>query len=228
MNTISSANTQDTRALSELFAKRANLQSNHQITPESQELDSSKLAQSQAIEPSKLESSRAESSPKSSNAIAKDSSDSSMLSFLSALAPQKTSELGGAQAAQGVSGVKGFDENLGSAKDPYDSLHKIEDTFTPSKELSAAMNAKSYVKNGLADVDSFKLMARQLQADGVLNRDDMMAVDFLSAKSPNISLQDFDAMIKNDNLSREMRGLISQLVQKLHMVNYISGGLMSA
>ncbi|MBR2495545.1 hypothetical protein [Helicobacter sp.] len=55
-----------------------------------------------------------------------------------------------------------------------------------------------------------------------------MAVDFLSAKAPHISFQDFNAMIKNDNLSREMRSLISQLIQKLHMVNYISGGLMSA
>lgn len=221
MNTItSSTSAQETKALSELFAQRANLQSNLQATPESNaqsKLDSSKSAES------------ATSKPESTNAVKE---DFSMQSFLNALAPNaranESSELARAQAVQGVSGVKGLDENLGSAQDPYDSLHKIKDTFTPSKELSAAMNAKSYVKHGLADVDSFKLMARQLQADGVLNRDDMMAVDFLSAKSPNISLQDFDAMIKNDNLSREMRGLISQLVQKLHMVNYISGGLMSA
>lgn len=221
MNTItSSTSAQETKALSELFAQRANLQSNLQATPESNaqsKLDSSKSAES------------AVSKPESTNAVKE---DFSMQSFLNALAPNtQASELARAQAVQGVSGVKGLDENLGSAQDPqdpYDSLHKIKDTFTPSKELSAAMNAKSYVKHGLADVDSFKLMARQLQADGVLNRDDMMAVDFLSAKSPNISLQDFDAMIKNDNLSREMRGLISQLVQKLHMVNYISGGLMSA
>ena len=217
MNITSSTSAQETKALSELFAQRANLQSNLQATPESNaqsKLDSSKSAES------------AVSKPESTNAVKE---DFSMQSFLNALAPNtQASGLARAQAAQGVSGVKGLDENLGSAQDPYDSLHKIKDTFTPSKELSAAMNAKSYVKHGLADVDSFKLMARHLQADGVLNRDDMMAVDFLSAKSPNISLQDFDAMIKNDNLSREMRGLISQLVQKLHMVNYISGGLMSA
>ena len=220
MNITSSTSAQETKALSELFAQRANLQSNLQATPESNaqsRLDSSKSAES------------ATSKPESTNAVKE---DFSMQSFLNALAPNtQASELARTQAAQGVSWVKGLDENLGSAQDPqdpYDSLHKIKDTFTPSKELSAAMNAKSYVKHGLADVDSFKLMARQLQADGVLNRDDMMAVDFLSAKSPNISLQDFDAMIKNDNLSREMRGLISQLVQKLHMVNYISGGLMSA
>lgn len=218
MNTItSSTSAQETKALSELFAQRANLQSNLQATPESNaqsRLDSSKSAES------------ATSKPESTNAVKE---DFSMQSFLNALAPNtQASELARTQAAQGVSGVKGLDENLGSAQDPYDSLHKIKDTFTPSKELNAAMNAKIYVKHGLADVDSFKQMARQLQADGVLNRDDMMAVDFLSAKSPNISLQDFDAMIKNDNLSREMRGLISQLVQKLHMVNYISGGLMSA
>lgn len=219
MNTItSSTSAQETKALSELFAQRANLQSNLQATPESSvesRLDSSKAAEI------------ATSKPESTSAVQE---KFGMQSFLNALAPNEkaseSSELARAQAAQGVGGVAGFDERLG--KDPYDSLHKIEDTFTPSKELSAAMNAKSYVKHGLADVDSFKLMARQLQADGVLNRDDMMAVDFLSAKSPNISLQDFDAMIKNDNLSREMRGLISQLVQKLHMVNYISGGLMSA
>lgn len=150
------------------------------------------------------------------------SENQDMLAFLSSLsganaaqATQKTSEVdGGAQADAGKSRV--------------DWVSKIEDTFTPSRELSAAINARAYVKNGLADADSFRSMARQLQNDGVLNRDDMMAVDFLSSKSPNISLKDFDAMIKNDSLSREMRGLIAQLVQKLHMVNYISGGLMSA
>ncbi len=119
-----------------------------------------------------------------------------------------------------------FDDNGTSQKSS--SLSRIEDTFTPSDELSAAMNAKSYVINGLADINSFRAMANQLQTDGILNRDDMMAVDFLATKSPNISLKDFDSVIRNENLSQEMRGLISQLVQKLHMMNYLSGGAMGA
>ncbi|MGX2972501.1 hypothetical protein [Helicobacter sp. T3_23-1059] len=107
------------------------------------------------------------------------------------------------------------------------SLERLEDTFTPSNELSAAMRAKSYFQNALIDADSFKSMAQRLHNDGVLSADEMIAVDFLSEKSPNISLKDFDAMIKNDNLSREMRGLIAQLVQKIHLMNYLSGGALA-
>lgn len=203
----STSGVNDPRAMQELFSNRTNLHANQDV--ESQALVGKPEPRQS---PKELES--------STNTMEKDS----MLGLLSALAPAKSLDK--------TQGIKGLDEidsgDKSDYKDPYDSLHKIQDTFTPSKELSAAMNAKAYVKNGLADVDSFKSMAKQLQADGVLNRDDMMAVDFLSAKAPHISFQDFDAMIKNDNLSREMRSLISQLVQKLHMVNYISGGLMSA
>lgn len=203
----STSGVNDPRAMQELFLERTNLRANQDL--ESQAV-ASKLEPRQS--PKELES--------STNTMEKDS----MLGLLSALAPAKSLD-----KTQGIKGLDDIDSSDKSDyKDPYDSLHRIQDTFTPSKELSAAMNAKAYVKNGLADVDSFKSMAKQLQADGVLNRDDMMAVDFLSAKAPHISFQDFDAMIKNDNLSREMRSLISQLVQKLHMVNYISGGLMSA
>lgn len=203
----STSGVNDPRAMQELFLERTNLRANQDL--ESQALVGKPEPRQS---PKELES--------STNTMERDS----MLGLLSALAPAKSLDK--------TQGIKGLDEidsgDKSDYKDPYDSLHKIQDTFTPSKELSAAMNAKAYVKNGLADVDSFKSMAKQLQADGVLNRDDMMAVDFLSAKAPHISFQDFDAMIKNDNLSREMRSLISQLVQKLHMVNYISGGLMSA
>lgn len=115
-------------------------------------------------------------------------------------------------------------QNTAQAQQGVQSISRLEDTFTPSDELSAAMRAKSYFKNALIDADSFKAMARQLHNDGVINRDEMMMADFLSEKSPNISLKDFDSMIKNDNLSREMRGLIAQLVQKIHLMNYLSGG----
>ena len=203
----STSGVNDPRAMQELFLERTNLRANQDL--ESQALVGKPEPRQS---PKELES--------STNTMERDS----MLGLLSALAPAKSLD-----KTQGIKGLDDIDSgDKSDYKDPYDSLHKIQDTFTPSKELSAAMNAKAYVKNGLADVDSFKSMAKQLQADGVLNRDDMMAVDFLSAKAPHISFQDFDAMIKNDNLSREMRSLISQLVQKLHMVNYISGGLMSA
>lgn len=203
----STSGVNDPRAMQELFLERTNLRANQDL--ESQALVGKPEPRQS---PKELES--------STNTMERDS----MLGLLSALAPAKSLD-----KTQGIKGLDDIDSgDKSDYKDPYDSLHKIQDTFTPSKELSAAMNAKAYVKNGLADVESFKSMAKQLQADGVLNRDDMMAVDFLSAKAPHISFQDFDAMIKNDNLSREMRSLISQLVQKLHMVNYISGGLTSA
>lgn len=110
---------------------------------------------------------------------------------------------------------------------PTDSNVKpIEDTLSFSPEFSAALQAKSYVNGGLADVNSFMAMAQQLQRDGILNKDEQIAVEFLAKESPRLDLNEFNAMIRNDNLSREMKGLISQLVQKLQMVNYIAGGIM--
>jgi len=105
-------------------------------------------------------------------------------------------------------------------------IRHIEDTFTPSKELAAAMEAKAYINNGLVDAHSFRAMAQELEKLGVLNKDDMLGVDVLTYNSPDISFRHFSTVLENENLSREMRGLIARLVQKLYMLNYVNGGVM--
>ena len=102
----------------------------------------------------------------------------------------------------------------------------INDSLSLSKEFDAALKAKDYVTNGMADVNAFKAMAQQLNINGILNKDDMLAVDFLAKKAPDISFQNFNAVLKNQNLSYEMHDLIAQLIHKLQMVNYLSNGTM--
>ncbi|MDO7253615.1 hypothetical protein [Helicobacter cappadocius] len=104
----------------------------------------------------------------------------------------------------------------------------IKDSFTPSLEYSKILDAKDIVKGGLKDVDSFISMTQTLKKENILNSDDMIAVDFLAKESPKLDFDAFNKIIKNDNLSMEMKGLITTLVQKIEMIDYLSGGVMAA
>lgn len=104
----------------------------------------------------------------------------------------------------------------------------IEDKFTPSAEYSKILQTQDVVKGGLKDVDSFLSMAQTLKKENILNSDDMIAADFLAQKSPKLDFDEFNKMMRNDNLSMEMKGLISELVQKLEMIDYLSKGAMAA
>ncbi len=120
-----------------------------------------------------------------------------------------------------------IDEILEDSKESPQVSYKflIQDIFTPSEELQATMNAKPYVRDGLSDVKSFKAMAHKLRQDGILTKDELMAVDFLASKS-KISFEGFYTTLDNSNLHSEMKHLMTQFVQKLQMVDYILGGVM--
>lgn len=130
---------------------------------------------------------------------------------------------------QNVSSSSSIDDSIKSPS-VADEIKKrdIQDSFTPSMEYSKILETKNVVKGGLKDVNSFISMAQTLKKENVLNSDDMMAVDFLAQKSPKLDFDEFNKIVRNDNLSMEMRGLISQLVQKLEMIDYLSKGAMVA
>ena len=245
MSSISSTSRTDTSALAELFASRYAPQSatlpqtpaqniTQDISQAQNHLDTSG-ATTPARDSAKANTQQSPQTTqdKTDSKIPYNSAEKDTLptlqDFIHDPANEQNSALNLVSQINQISNIDQVSDTKSSTQAPQgiQSISRLEDTFTPSDELSAAMRAKSYFKNALIDADSFKAMARQLHNDGVINRDEMMMVDFLSEKSPNISLKDFDSMIKNDNLSREMRGLIAQLVQKIHLMNYLSGGALA-
>ncbi|PAF41327.1 hypothetical protein [Helicobacter sp. 11S03491-1] len=109
------------------------------------------------------------------------------------------------------------------------NFHKpIEDSFVPSKEYTKIIELQDQIKGGFKDVNSFVVISEKLHKEGILNNDDMIAVDFLAKESPKPDFDEFNKIMQNDYLSLEMKGLISRLVQKLEMIDYLSKGAMSA
>lgn len=79
------------------------------------------------------------------------------------------------------------------------------------------------MQDSFIDADSFKARARELEIGGILNKDELSMVDFLAARSPNISYAGFDELLSMQNMSNDVRELIHQLITKLKMVDYIAG-----
>ena len=53
-------------------------------------------------------------------------------------------------------------------------------------------------------------------------------MDFLAKKSEKMDFESFDALSKNPAINFEMRQAISELTQKLQMINYLNGNLMAS
>lgn len=105
---------------------------------------------------------------------------------------------------------------------------EIKDEFIPSKEYKHISELKSQVSDGFKDVDSFIAMAQNLKKENILDDNDMVALNYLSKQSSMISFDEFNKIMRNDELDMKMKGLINQLVQKLQMIDYINNGAMSA
>lgn len=103
-----------------------------------------------------------------------------------------------------------------------------KDVFSPSEEYAHIVAIKDQVRGGLKDLNSFVSMAQVLKNENIINNNDMIAVDFLAKESPKLSFDEFNKIIRNDRLSMEMKGLISRLVQKLEMIDYVAQGSMAA
>ncbi|PAF44353.1 hypothetical protein [Helicobacter sp. 11S02629-2] len=107
---------------------------------------------------------------------------------------------------------------------PLDSIP--QDVFVKSKYTQKIEKLGNDIKGGLNDMTSFQALANRLQREDILNSGDMIAVKFLSSHSPTSKLEDFDKVLRNENLSVEMRSLIATLINKLHTINYLHSGLL--
>ncbi|PAF42487.1 hypothetical protein [Helicobacter sp. 11S02596-1] len=128
----------------------------------------------------------------------------------------------------GKSGPVGGDKIDKNSSSHLGRIKNIHDEFLPSQEYTRIQNIKDQVAGGFKNVDSFISMAQTLKNENVISNNDMIAVDFLAKESPKLSFDAFNRIIRNDNLSMEMKGLISQLVQKLQMIDYLSKGALVA
>ncbi|PAF48161.1 hypothetical protein BKH46_02315 [Helicobacter sp. 12S02634-8] len=104
------------------------------------------------------------------------------------------------------------------------ALGNIQDVFSPSREYLQILEIKDKAKGGLKDTDTFMSMAQMLKDENIIDSDMMMAADFLASHSPKLSLDAFNQIAQTDRLSLEMRGLISELIQKLAVIDYASKG----
>ncbi|PAF50404.1 hypothetical protein BKH43_04750 [Helicobacter sp. 13S00401-1] len=104
--------------------------------------------------------------------------------------------------------------------------HFPQDVFVKSQYTQKIEGLGNDIKGGLNDMTSFQALANRLQREDILNSHDMIAVKFLSMHSPTSKLEDFDRVLRNENLSVEMRSLIATLINKLHTINYLHSGLL--
>lgn len=101
-----------------------------------------------------------------------------------------------------------------------------EDTFTKSDYVKNIESLDIDIKDGFEDAQSFLSMANHLKSKNILNTNDLMAANFLAKASPTMSFDAFNKVLENNRLSDEMRSLTSQLINKLHTINYIHSRLL--
>lgn len=119
------------------------------------------------------------------------------------------------------------------ARNSYIPVNPVEgyihqDVFVKSEYLQKLESLGDYIQGGFRDAQSFMNMANALQGESILNSQDLIAANYVSRVSDDISFDSFNKIIQNENLSMEMRGLITQLVNKLYNINYVHAGLLMA
>ena len=103
-----------------------------------------------------------------------------------------------------------------------------QDVFVKSEYLQKIESLGDSIQGGFKDADAFMNMANVLRGESILNSQDMIAAGYVAKNSEDINFDSFNKLLQNENLSTEMRGLISQLVNKLYNINYVHAGLMMA
>lgn len=109
-----------------------------------------------------------------------------------------------------------------------DENNFLSDVFVKSDYLKKVENARPYIEGGFSDVSNFVIMANTLKNENILNNQDLIAAKYVANQTSDSSLsfETFNKFLKNDNLSAEMKSLISQLINKLHNINYVHAGLL--
>ncbi|RDU73316.1 hypothetical protein CQA66_01195 [Helicobacter aurati] len=103
-----------------------------------------------------------------------------------------------------------------------------QDVFVKSDYLQKIENLGDSIQGGFRDADTFMSMISILRGESILNSQDVIAANYVARTSDEINFESFNKILKNENLSMEMRGLISQLVNKLYNINYVHAGVMMA
>ncbi len=103
-----------------------------------------------------------------------------------------------------------------------------QDVFVKSEYLQKIEGLGDSIHGGFRDAESFIAMSNILRGENILNNQDLIAANYLAKNSKEINFESFNKVLKNESLSMEMKGLITQLMNKLYNINYIHAGLMMA
>lgn len=106
-----------------------------------------------------------------------------------------------------------------------DITKRIEDKFSPSQELKKAKEIGGELESGFKDKTSFENLAKTLKQEGLINSNEKVAMDYLKNNSSKLSFDEFEKIAANDNHSKEMKGLIDSVVNKMRFVDSVNGGI---
>ena len=106
-----------------------------------------------------------------------------------------------------------------------DITKRIEDKFSPSQELKKAKEIGGELEGGFKDKTSFENLAKTLKQEGLINSNEKVAMDYLKNNSSKLSFDEFEKIAANDNHSKEMKGLIDSVVNKMRFVDSVNGGV---
>lgn len=134
--------------------------------------------------------------------------------------------------ADSVHNQQGIDIHHGS-RNRYISISSDEnylpqDVFVKSEYLQKIEGLGDSIQGGFKDASSFMAMANVLRGENILNSQDLIAAGYIAKTSDDINFETFNKLLRNEQLSMEMKGLISQLMNKLYNINYIHAGIMMA
>ena len=109
-----------------------------------------------------------------------------------------------------------------------DENYLPQDVFVKSEYLQKIEGLGDSIQGGFKDASSFMTMANVLRGENILNSQDLIAAGYIAKTSEDINFEAFNKLLRNEQLSMEMKGLISQLVNKLYNINYVHAGIMMA
>ncbi|RDU64992.1 hypothetical protein CQA53_07055 [Helicobacter didelphidarum] len=103
-----------------------------------------------------------------------------------------------------------------------------QDIFVKSEYLQKIESLGDSLQGAFRDANTFMEMANALRGQDILNNQDLIAASYVARTSEDINFDSFNQILRNENLSMEMRGLINQLVNKLYNINYVHAGVLMA
>lgn len=106
-----------------------------------------------------------------------------------------------------------------------DISRRIEDRFSPSKELQKAKEIGGELEGGFRDKTSFENLSNTLRQEGLINSNEKVAMDYLKNNSSKLSFDEFEKIAANDKHSKEMKGLIDSVVNTMKFVDSVNGGI---